>query len=349
MDRLRAVIVGCGPRGHAHVAAMRNSGAVEPLALCDLHEARARALGEKHRISRLYRDAGEMIRREKPDLVDVVTQATARINIVEAAIAAGARNILLEKPIALRPSESRRLLELSRESGCFIGVNTQYQWMPHWQRFLGLISEGKLGEIQAIRCSTRTNILEQGPHMLDLAMSAAAAGGLDGPEWVLAAMTGIERFGTVPVPADTAATVGLGRARLFWNQGPSAPPVPGEKNPWFHIQVEITGSRGRLWVSLNRGWELWLDGKTERGDTAWPRDDGVAQAALFVELRGRIAAGTTDQFPTRLEVAAANSDVIFACYASALGNTRVLLPAALDDWVVDQVEVLGAFDGAGIR
>jgi hypothetical protein len=39
---------------------------------------------------------------------------------------------------------------------------------------------------------------------------------------------------------------------------------------------------------------------------------------------------------------------MFACYASALGNVRVLLPAALDDWVVDQLEVLGAFNNAGV-
>jgi predicted dehydrogenase len=346
MDRLRIASVGCGPRGDAHLAAMGSSGAAEPIALCDLHEPRLRALGEKYRIARLYRDMGEMIRREKPDVVDIVTQPTTRVETVEAAIAAGARNILIEKPIALRPSDSRRLMELSRQSRCFIAVNTQYQWMPHWQRFWQLIEKGELGEIRIIRCGSRTNILEQGPHVLDLALRAAALAGLDGPEWVLAATTGVERFGNVPVPADTSAIIGLGRARLFWNHGPSAPEVPGETVSWYHIQVEITGSRGRLWVSLNRGWELWLDRTVERGDTAWPRDDGLAQAALFAELRGRIAAGTADHFPTRLEVAARESDVIFACYASALGNSRILLPAKLDDWVVDQMEMLGAYEGA---
>ena len=347
MNKLRVVSVGCGPRGDAHMAAMRASGAADLLAVCDLHEPRLRALAAKHGVKSLYRDMGEMIRREKPDLVDIVTAPTVRVEIVEAAIAAGARRILIEKPIALRPSESRRLLELSRENDCLIAVNTQYQWMPHWLRFWALIEDGALGEIRTIRCSTRTNALEQGPHVLDLALRAAALGGLDEPEWVLAATTGVERFGTVPVPADTAATIGLGPARLFWNQGPSAPEVPGESVFWYHIQVEIVGSRGRLWVSLNKGWELWLEGKFERGDTAWPRDDALAQAALFAELRDRVAAGTEDEFPTRIEVAARNSDLIFAAYASALGNGRVLLPVALDDWVVDQLEVLGAFSTSG--
>ena len=340
MDKLRVVSVGCGPRGDAHMGAMRASGAAELVALCDLHEPRLRALGAKHGVRRLYRDMAEMIRREEPDLVDIVTAPTVRVGIVESAIAAGARRVLIEKPIALRPSESRRLVELSREHDCLIAVNTQYQWMPHWQRFWRLIESGALGEIRTIRCGSRTNALEQGPHVLDLALRAASLGGLEEPEWVLAATTGVERFGQVPVPADTAATIGLGPARLFWNQGPSAPEVPGESVFWYHIQVEIVGSRGRLWVSLNKGWELWLDARFERGDTAWPRDDGLAQAALFTELRDRVAAGTADGFPTRIEVAARNSDLIFACYASALGGGRIDLPAELPDSLVDRLEKL---------
>jgi UDP-N-acetyl-2-amino-2-deoxyglucuronate dehydrogenase len=349
MDKLRVASIGCGPRGHVHMSAMRNSGAVELVAACDLHEDKLRAVGERHLIPSLYTGLSEMIRHERPDLVDIVTPPTIRVDIVEAAIGAGAKNILIEKPIALRPSESRRLAELGRR--CFIAVNTQYPWMPHWQRFWGLIRGGALGEIRTIRCSTRTNVLEQGPHVIDLALRAAAAGGLPGPQWVLAAAAGVERFGDTPVPADLAATIGLGPARLLWNQGPSAPEVPGEKSFWYHIQVEITGSRGRLWVSLNQGWELWLEGRpVERGDTAWPRDDAAAQAAMYVQLRDAIRADSlrtaAADFPTRIEVAARNSDVIFACYASALGNGRVLLPATVDDWVVDQLPVLGAFTAA---
>ena len=71
-------------------------------------------------------------------------------------------------------------------------------------------------------------------------------------------------------------------------------------------------------------------------------------ARLPADLRDRITRGTTADFPTRVEVAARHSDLMFACYASALGNQRVPLPAAVDDWVVDQLEVLGTLDGAGV-
>src|SRR5688572_18531260 len=339
MDKLRVASVGCGPRADAHMSAMLNSGAVDLVAACDLDEGRLRSAGEKFKIPRLYRDMGEMIAKERPELVDIVTPPTIRVGIVQAAVDAGAKNVLIEKPIALKPSESRALVEIGRR-GAFIAVNTQYQWMPHWQRFWKLLGDRALGEVRTIRCGTTTNILEQGPHVFDLAAKAAKLSGLPDPQWVLAAASGVERFGKIPVPADTAATLGLGDARIFWNQGPSCPPVPTETVPWFHNQVDIVGSKGRLYVSLNKGWQLWHDGRFETGDTAWPRDDGSSQAAMTVELRDRIHNGTQDQFPTRGEVAARNNDVMFACYASALGGGRVVLPATLPDSVIDEVEKL---------
>src|SRR5215213_9759961 len=164
--KLRILQVGCGGRAKAHIAAMQACGAVELLALCDLDEKRLNTAGEQFGIERRYRDMGEAIRAEQPDLVDIVTPPTLRAAIVEPAIAAGARALLIEKPIALTPSEMRRLVELGHDR--LIAVNTQYQWMPHWQRIWQLLREQQLGEIRMIRASTGCNILEQGPHILDL-------------------------------------------------------------------------------------------------------------------------------------------------------------------------------------
>ncbi|HEX9442079.1 MAG TPA: Gfo/Idh/MocA family oxidoreductase [Roseiflexaceae bacterium] len=339
--KLRVVQVGCGKRAQAHVAAMLASGAIDLVALCDLDQQKLHATGEKFGISRRYRDMEAMIRAEEPELVNIVTPPIIRAAIVEPAIAAGAPALLIEKPLALTPSESRRLVVLGRDR--LIAVNTQYQWMPHWQRFWGLLAKRGLGAVRTLRASTRCNLLEQGPHILDLALNAAALSGLPDPEWVLAACDGLERFGPRPVPADTSATIGLGEARLYFNAGPSAPEVPGETVIWYQQQVEIIGERGRLWVSLNQGWSLWQEGRFEAGATGWPRNDRKAQAALFVDLRDVLHAGgeAWQRFPTRIAVAARNADILFGCYASALGGGRVSLHSEWPDTLVDAVEQLG--------
>jgi predicted dehydrogenase len=280
----------------------------------------------------------EMIRQEQPELVDIITPPTIRAAIVELALAAGAPAILIEKPLALIPSEARRLTELGRER--LIVVNTQYQWMAHWQRFWALLAEQALGQVHLLRASTRCNILEQGPHILDLTLTAARLSGLPEPEWVLAAASGLERFGPTPVPADLSATVGLGEARLHVNAGPSASAVPGETVIWFQQQLEIIGEAGRLWVSLNQGWQLWRNGVFESGPTGWPGDDEVAQVAMFRQLYHAIRRGEQASFPTRIEMAARSADLIFGCYASALSRQRVALPGEWSDSLVGKLEGL---------
>jgi len=324
-ERLRVVQVGCGPRGRTHSAAMCACGAVDLVAICDLLPENLLAAGEEFGIARRYSDLTTMIEAEQPDLVDIITPPTIRVSIVEEAIAAGAPALLIEKPIALTQADAQRLTDLGQER--LIAVNTQYPWMPHWQQFWDLLQAQGLGPLRTLRVGTRANLLEQGVHVVDLALRAAALGGLPKPEWVLAACEGAEYFGATPVPADTSATIGLGEARLHLNAGPSAPEVPGESVYWYHMQVEIVGDHGRLWVSLNQGWQLWRDGTATRGETAWPKNDGEAQEALYVALRDALLDDGEQwrEFPTRIAVAARTAALLFACVTSAAESRRVSL------------------------
>jgi predicted dehydrogenase len=313
-DKLRAVQVGCGPRAQAHIAAMQACGAVDLLALCDQDEAKLNATAEKFSIKQHYQNLSEMIRTLQPEFVNIVTPPNIRLNIVEEVLAAGAPAILLEKPLSLTLSEAERLLELSQDR--LIAVNTQYQWMPHWKKFWKLLEEKTLGEVRTIRASTRCHILEQGPHILDLALKAAHSSKLPNPELLLAATKGTESYCGINVPADLSAIVALGEARLFLSAGPSAPKVPNEDVIWYQQQVEVIGETGRLWVSLNQGWQLWTKDGFETGETVWANNDGEAQRALFVELRDVLKTGMWQSFPTRLEAAMPAVRLVFECIAS---------------------------------
>lgn len=310
-DKLRAVQVGCGARAQAHIAAMQDCEAIELLALCDQDEVKLNATGDKFDIKQRYSSMSEMIRALQPEFVNIVTPPNIRLGIVEEAIEAGAPAILLEKPLSLTLQEAERLLELSQDR--LIAVNTQYQWMPHWKKFWNVLEQKALGEIRVIRASTRCHILEQGPHILDLALKAAHSSGLPSPELLLAATKGTENYCGIAVPADLSATVALGEARLLLNAGPSAPIVPNETVIWYQQQVDVLGEAGRLWVSLNQGWQLWTKDGFEAGPTVWATNDGEAQRALFVNLRDVLKTGTWKTFPTRLEAAMPAIRLVFAC------------------------------------
>jgi predicted dehydrogenase len=334
--RMRIAQIGCGGRAQAHLAAMLTHPDVEVVALCDRDEARLHATGERFGITQRYTDLAQAIAQSQPDLVDIVTPPEIRLSIIAAAIAAGAPAILIEKPLALTPSESRAIAKLGESH--LIAVNTQYQWMPHWQEVWQILRTQQLGAIRSIRASTGVNILEQGPHVLDLAFTAIEAAGLPAPEWVLASCEGIEWFGQTPVPADTSAVMGIGDIRLFFNAGPSAPPVPGETNKYYQQQLEIIGERGRIWVSLNQGWHWWSDGAFRTGRTAWPDDDDVAQRALFGHLHQTLIGGTDwRQFPTHITHAYRRQQMMFACYASSQLRQRVSLTQEWGDEIIRQM------------
>ena len=320
---LRVVQVGCGGRAQAHLAAMQASGAVDVVAICDLDATKLHETADRFGIAARYTDMAEAIGAHRPALVDIVTPAHIRLGIVEAAVRAGAPAILIEKPMALSATECDALVRLGADR--LIAVNTQYRWMTHWQAVWKLLRQEALGTVRAIRVSTGVNLLEQGPHVLDLAMHAAELCGWGNPEWVLAQCVGQEFFGANAVPADTSAVIGYGDKRLWLNAGPSAPPVPGESVIWYQQQVEIIGDRGRIWVSLNQGWTLWRNGRIRQGSTGWPADDGVAQQALFVDLR-RVLHAKGDRwrsFATGVATAAQRQRVMDGCIAAARLGKRM--------------------------
>ncbi len=278
--KLRVLQIGCGGRAQTHVKAMVDCGNVEIVGICDLDEKKLKDTADKYKIEKRFTNMEEAIKKSDAELVDIITPPTIRLSIVEPALKAGAKAILIEKPIALTPSESRKLVALGNER--LIAVNTQYQWMPHWQMFWKMLAE-KPSATSNASAAARPRIFSNRARIAwTWALKAARVSGLPEPEWVIAACTGLERFGKVPVPADTSATIGLGQSRIHLNQGPSSRPVPGEDSSWLHNHVDILGSKGRIYVSLNRGWKYWTPTKHETGFTGWPQNMMVTRRQRFL-------------------------------------------------------------------
>lgn len=316
-------IIGTGRRADSEMIAVERSGAVRVVGVWNRTPETAQAFASRWD-TRAFSSVRELVQETRPDIVNVVTHPRMRLPVMREAVEAGARAFLIEKPIALSRAELTAITELSDQ--LFVAVNTQYQWMRHWRRLLQLVADGALGTIRAIRVSNGVDILEQGPHNLSLALAIARAAGLPGPEWVLAGAAGTKVFGEVTIPADTVAVVGFGDIRLEILAGECAPRVPGETNVLYQQQIEAVGSRGRIWVSLNQGWECWREGEFESGPTSWPEDDFQSQADLFTGLRDAIVdPSLRDVFPTRIEQSAQEAEILFACIESAATGTRIQL------------------------
>lgn len=321
--RPRLLHVGCGRRARVHLAAQRACGDFELAGVCDTDPARAAASARQYGVP-AFTDAGEAIRQVVPDVVVLCTPPYDRVPTVEAALEHGCRAVLLEKPTCLGPAELAQLCRLADRA--LIAVNLQYRWMTHWQRLRSLVADGVLGTLEEIVASTRFGPLQQGEHVLQLALETAAAAAAKPAGWVLAAGAGHELYGDRDSPASLVGIAGLGEARLSFVHGPAAPLVPAdEQRPWNALRVRATGSDGHLDVTVNRGWELRTRAGTQRGETEWYRDDLAAQTALYADLALGQRGAARQEFPTAVAAVAAATSLLFAAIASAThGRTEYL-------------------------
>ena len=126
MSRYRAAILGCGPRSHGHLSAYRLLESVEVVACCDQLDDRRTAFETQYGL-RGYRDPVEMITKEKPDLVHLVTRPGTRVEQLRMVSELGVPACLVEKPIALGSQDWRALCALAQTTATKIGVGARVQ------------------------------------------------------------------------------------------------------------------------------------------------------------------------------------------------------------------------------
>jgi len=74
----KCAFLGCGgrARGHAHAYQHINRG--EIVALCDMNEELLNSFGDEFGVEKRYTDIHEMLDRERPDLLHIVTAPVLR-------------------------------------------------------------------------------------------------------------------------------------------------------------------------------------------------------------------------------------------------------------------------------
>jgi predicted dehydrogenase len=69
------------------------------VACCDLNESRLNAYGERYSIAGRYTKLAEMLEKEQPDVVHLVTPPTLRVELMTQLSAAGVLGVIVEKPM----------------------------------------------------------------------------------------------------------------------------------------------------------------------------------------------------------------------------------------------------------
>jgi predicted dehydrogenase len=205
----RAAIVGAGAPvartnanlegfsiGKAHALAYREHPDVELAAVADIRIENARALAEENGGAQVYASLSEMLENEPAlDLLSVCTWPTLHCEMVLAAIDAGVRMIICEKPMAVSLAEIDRMKEAADSAGARLFVNHQRRYAQPFRGAKRLLADGHLGDILRVEgyIGGGWDLMSWGSHWVDMARYLAD----DEAAWVFAAaqMSGKRRYG----------------------------------------------------------------------------------------------------------------------------------------------------------
>ena len=283
--------------------------------------------GEAYGVAARYTDYREMFAKEKPDLVHVNTPPNVRLEIFEAAEAAGVPALIVEKPLAVQGEDYLAIRAFAESRPRVkIAINHQLHFHPRRQRLQRLVRDGAIGGLRFIEASSGMNLAYQGTHSLQ----AISAFNPDGqPQAVFAQVAG--GAGLADTPAQHFAP-DQSMAAIEYSNGVQAVLRCGENAPRVkrgdpinkHKRVAVYGARGFVhWTMW--GWETLIDGTLERGDHAYPDEDIRGQAAMteamFDWLEDEKAV-----HPLHLNSALSDFGIILASYMSALDHRVVELP-----------------------
>src|SRR5262245_38602680 len=113
---LKMVGIGAGYFAGFQYDAWKRIPQVAVAAICDSVEAKARAMAEEFAVARIYTDWKEMIDRERPDFVDIITPPPTHEEMCAFAAKRGV-HIVCQKPLAPTFDAARRIAETAEFAG----------------------------------------------------------------------------------------------------------------------------------------------------------------------------------------------------------------------------------------
>ncbi len=175
---MRLSIVGTGKIVQTVLPFLKKWG-WEPEALCATarSEGKGRELAERYACPQVYTDYSAMLKNTGADTVYLGVPNDLHMEMAMKALEAG-KNVILEKPITLNYSQTRRLSDIAREKGLFLyeAITTLYQ-----PDFIALKEQlERVGEVRLVSCnfsqySSRYDAFRQG--QLSPALNPAQGGG----------------------------------------------------------------------------------------------------------------------------------------------------------------------------
>jgi len=142
---IKVALVGAGGWGRQHARIFAARPDVEFCAIVGRTTEKTRARAAQYG-TRWYLDIGDMLERERPDLVSLCLPNQGHFDATLQVIEAG-YPLLVEKPLVFDLSEANRLLAAAAARDLFFAINFNHRYARPVQMARQAIGEGRLGDI----------------------------------------------------------------------------------------------------------------------------------------------------------------------------------------------------------
>ena len=139
---IKVACVGAGYFSQFHYGAWARIEGVEVIGACDTDLSRAQATDVP-----AFDDLSTMLGTAKPDLLDIILPPTAHATAIRAALSAGIKWIICQKPFCADLGEARAIVDEARAAGARLVVHENFRFQPWYRAIKAALVAGSIGQV----------------------------------------------------------------------------------------------------------------------------------------------------------------------------------------------------------
>lgn len=140
---MKIATIGAGYFAEFQVEAWKRIREVELVAICDQNPKKSGDMAARHGVDRIYQDYREMLDKESPDVVDIITPPQTHLELCRE-IASRGIHIICQKPLAPTLQEAREIAGLEAQFGIRIMVHENFRFQPWYRKIHQMVYQDKL-------------------------------------------------------------------------------------------------------------------------------------------------------------------------------------------------------------
>ncbi len=144
--KLKGVAIGAGYFSQFQYEAWQRIPEVEITALCNSNLERAKGIMETYGVKKHYTDYKEMILKERPDFVDIITPPETHFEMCKFAADHGV-HIICQKPLAPTFEASKAIVDYVSQTNVRFVVHENFRFQPWHREIKTLLNEARIGRL----------------------------------------------------------------------------------------------------------------------------------------------------------------------------------------------------------